>query len=109
MIKPAVGRRLSGAGGVMKCRSRGWRSGLSISGNSLIALALIAAPLADRFAYLGTFAGLVVAIGIVFLYNGVRSWSLALGLTGLLPAWLAGWSPNLIFAALGLWLLLRHR
>jgi lipopolysaccharide export LptBFGC system permease protein LptF len=74
-----------------------------------LVLALIAAPLADRFAHLGSFAGLVVAIGLVFLYNGVRSWGLALGLAGVLPPAVAGWAQNVIFGGLGLALLIRHR
>lgn len=74
-----------------------------------LVLAMLAAPLADRFAHLGSFAGLVVAIALVFLYNGVRSWGLALGLAGVLPPWVAGWVQNVIFGAVGLALLLRHR
>jgi lipopolysaccharide export system permease protein len=74
-----------------------------------LVLALMAAPLGDGFANLGSFAGLVVAIGLVFLYNGVRSWGLALGLAGVIPPVLAGWMQNLIFGAVGLVLLLRHR
>ncbi len=74
-----------------------------------LVLALIAVPLADRFASLGSFAGLVVAIALVFLYNGVRSWGLALGLAGVLPPLVAGWAQNVIFGGLGLALLVRHR
>lgn len=74
-----------------------------------LVLAMMAAPLADRFAYLGSFAGIVVAIALVFLYNGVRSWGLALGLAGVLPPFVAGWAQNFIFGAAGLILLLRHR
>ncbi len=65
---------------------------------------LIAAPLAHRYARLGPFAGLVLAIAVLFLYNGVRSWALALGLAGAIPPWLAGWSANMVFGAIGLWL-----
>jgi lipopolysaccharide export LptBFGC system permease protein LptF len=74
-----------------------------------LVLALMAAPLGDGFAHLGSFAGLVVAIGLVFLYNGVRSWGLALGLAGVLPPTLAGWMQNIIFGAVGVGLLVRHR
>ncbi|MBC7286722.1 MAG: LptF/LptG family permease [Armatimonadetes bacterium] len=69
---------------------------------------LIAAPLAHRYARLGPFAGLVLAIVILFLYNGVRSWALALGLAGAVPPALAGWSANVLFGAVGLWLTLRE-
>ncbi len=66
---------------------------------------LIAAPLADRYAHLGSFAGILIAIILVFLYNGVRSWGLAFGLTGILPPVLAAWAQNIIFGAVGLYLL----
>jgi lipopolysaccharide export system permease protein len=69
---------------------------------------LVAAPLAHRYARLGTFAGLVLAIVILFLYNGVRSWTLALGLAGSLAPWVAGWLPNLLFGAIGAVLFLRQ-
>jgi LPS export ABC transporter permease LptG len=74
-----------------------------------LVLALMAAPLGDGLARMGSFAGLVVAIGLVFLYNGVRSWGLALGLAGVLPPVWAGWMQNFIFGAVGLVLLFRHR
>jgi LPS export ABC transporter permease LptG len=74
-----------------------------------LVLAMIAAPLADRYASLGSFGGLVVAICLLFLYNGVRSWGLALGLAGLLPPWIGGWVGNLLFAGLGVFLLVRRR
>ena len=74
-----------------------------------LVLALMAAPLGDGMARLGSFAGLVVAIGLVFLYNGVRSWGLALGLAGVIPPTLAGWMQNVIFGALGVWMVGRHK
>lgn len=70
---------------------------------------LLAAPLGMRYARLGSFAGAVVSILVVFLYNGVRSWGLAFGLTGSLPPVIAGWAQNIVFGALGLWLTLRAR
>jgi lipopolysaccharide export system permease protein len=70
---------------------------------------LVAGPLAYRYAHLGNFAGLVLAIAIVFLYNGLRSWTLALGLAGTLSPALAGWLPNATFALAGLVMLARER
>ncbi len=70
---------------------------------------LIAAPLAFRYAQHGTYAGVVLAIVIVFLYNGVRSWTLAFGLAGTLPPVVAGWTPDVLFAIVGLVLLARER
>lgn len=71
--------------------------------------ALVAGPLAHRYARLGTFAGLTIAIAVLFLYNGLRSWTLALGLAGTLSPVVAGWAPNVAFAAVGLVLLARQR
>jgi lipopolysaccharide export system permease protein len=70
---------------------------------------LLAAPLAHRYARLGSFAGLVLAIVILFLYNGVRSWTLALGLAGSMPPAVAGWVPNLVFGALGVALVWKQK
>jgi lipopolysaccharide export system permease protein len=71
--------------------------------------ALIAAPVSLRFAHHGTFVGVVVAILVVFLYNGVRSWTLAFGLAGSLHPMLAGWTQNVLFALIGLIMLLRSK
>ncbi len=70
---------------------------------------LLAAPLGHRYAPRGSFAGIVVSILIVFVYNGVRSWGLAFGLVGALPPLVAGWAQNVIFGALGLVLTTRAR
>lgn len=70
---------------------------------------LVAAPLGKRYAHLGSFAGIVIAILVVFLYNGVRSWGLAFGLTGDLPPVVAAWAQNVIFGIIGVWLVLRER
>ena len=70
---------------------------------------LIAAPLAHRYARLGPFAGLVLAIAILFLYNGLRSWALALGLAGAIPPAVAGWSADVVFGLAGVALLVYYR
>jgi LPS export ABC transporter permease LptG len=70
---------------------------------------LIGAPLAHRYARLGTYVGVVIAILVVFLYNGVRSWTLALGLAGSLPPTVAGWTPDVLFGLLGLILFATER
>jgi lipopolysaccharide export system permease protein len=74
-----------------------------------LVFALLAAPIAIRFADYGTFVGVVIAILVVFLYNGVRSWTLAFGLAGMLHPVVAGWTQNVLFGVLGLILLLRTR
>ncbi len=85
-----------------------WHFKYAIPGACLV-FALIAAPLGDRYAYLGSFAGIVIAIILVFLYNGVRSWGLAFGLAGTLPPGLAAWAQNIIFGAVGLYLMGKRR
>jgi len=67
--------------------------------------ALLAAPLSFRWARHGNFVGLLIAIVIIFLYNGIRSWTLAFGLTGMLTPFWAGWIPDLVFGLAGLALL----
>jgi lipopolysaccharide export system permease protein len=74
-----------------------------------LVFALCAAPIAFRCARYGSFVGVVVAVGIVFLYNGVRSWTLAFGLAGSLDPFLAGWIPDLVFGTLGVALLIATR
>lgn len=71
--------------------------------------AMIAAPISFRFARHGSFAGIVIAVLIVFLYNGVRSWTLAFGLAGTLDPVLAGWIPDILFGGIGLAMLASTR
>lgn len=72
-----------------------------------LVFALIGAPLAFRYARWGPFGGVLIAILIVFLYNGVRSWTLAFGLAGALHPVVAGWLQNVLFGAIGLVLVWR--
>jgi lipopolysaccharide export system permease protein len=72
-----------------------------------VIFALIGAPLAFRYSRWGVFGGALIAILIVFLYNGVRSWTLAFGLAGILPPVVAGWLQNVLFGGIGLALI--HR
>ncbi len=74
-----------------------------------LVFALVAAPLADRFAHHGAFMGILIAVLVVFLYNGIRSWGLVFGMTGVLNPVLAAWAQNIIFGSLGLVLLWRHK
>ncbi len=74
-----------------------------------LVFALIAAPLGHRYARHGTYVGVVLAILVVFLYNGVRSWTLAFGLAGALDPVVAGWAPDAIFGLIGIVLLVTER
>jgi len=74
-----------------------------------IVFALIAAPLSHHWAGSGSFAGVLIAILIVFLYNGVMSWDRAFGDAGILPPVLAAWLQNILFGGVGVWLMWRVR
>ena len=72
-------------------------------------LALAAAPLSLRFARHGSFAGLVCAFGLAFLWQGIDSWFTALGNGGTLEPHVAAWATNGLFFLMGLVLLWRER
>jgi lipopolysaccharide export system permease protein len=73
-----------------------------------LVFAIIAAPLGHRYARHGTYVGVVVALLVVFLYNGLRSWTLAFGLAGALDPMVAGWAPDVVFGVLGIIFLARE-
>ncbi len=72
-------------------------------------MALCAAPLALRYAKHGSFAGLVAAFGLAFLWQGFDGWFAALGLGGLLPPIVAAGATNVLFLIVGAVLLVRER
>jgi len=65
---------------------------------------LIGAPFAMITTRGGVLIGLGVSIGIGLLYYAVIAISLAFGKAGVLPPLLAAWLGNIIFAALGIYL-----
>lgn len=72
-----------------------------------LAFALCAPPLALRFARAGSFIGIFLSIVMVFVAWNTLLLTKALGLSGHLSPFLAAWSPDLLFAALGLYFLWR--
>jgi len=70
---------------------------------------LIALPFGAASGRRNVFVGVASSIGITFAFLLLMRISLALGASGYLPAWLAGWLPNLIFGFIGLWLTARTR
>lgn len=72
-------------------------------------MALVAAPLALRFARQGSFAGLVCAFGLAFLWQGCDGWFRALGIAGYLTPVVSAWLTNWIFLLSGAVLLWRER
>lgn len=106
-LKDLIDTMETGGSNTQKLRVN-WHFRYSIPLACLV-FALIAAPISIRFADYGTFAGVVIAILVVFLYNGVRSWTLAFGLAGALHPAVAGWTQNVLFGLIGLYLLVRTR
>jgi len=73
-----------------------------------VIFALVVFPLAVRFCRGGPFAGLLVAVLVVFFANGALNWSRALAGLGMMsPAIAAWWSPALLLL-LGLAVFSRH-
>ncbi|MDQ6624173.1 MAG: LptF/LptG family permease [Verrucomicrobiota bacterium] len=65
----------------------------------------IAAPLAIGFSRKGVLTSVAAAIGLVFSMNFLTHLFLALGEGDRVPAWAAAWTPNIIYAVIGLSLL----
>ncbi|HNQ72173.1 MAG TPA: LptF/LptG family permease [Verrucomicrobiota bacterium] len=70
---------------------------------------LIALPFGASSGRRNIFAGVAGSIGICLAYFTVMEISQAAGTAGHLPAWIAGWLPNLSFALIALWLIHRVR
>lgn len=76
---------------------------------SVVVMAFIGIPLALSFGRRGTVIALCAAVGLSIAYWGVGGGLQQLGNLGLLPPAVAGWSPPIIFAAAGSYLLSRIR
>jgi LPS export ABC transporter permease LptG len=76
---------------------------------SVVVMAFIGIPLALSFGRKGTVIALCAAVGLSIAYWGVGGALQQLGNLGLLPPAVAGWSPPIIFAAAGTYLLSRIR
>lgn len=70
---------------------------------------LIAIPFGAQSGRRNLFFGVAGSIFICFAYFVLQQVSLAFGLSGQLPPWLAAWLPNLFFALAGAVLILRTR
>ncbi len=57
----------------------------------------------------GVLVGIGISVALVFSYYAVMSISLALGKAGFIVPALAAWMPNVIFAALGIILILKYK
>ncbi len=70
-------------------------------------MAVLAVPFAVSMGRSGSLAGIAAAIGVAIVYWVVSSTLEAMGNVNMLPALLAAWSPDLLFALAGSYLLLR--
>ena len=70
-------------------------------------MAILAIPFALSMGRKGSLAGIAVAIGVAIAYFVVDGTFQAMGDVNMLPAMLAAWSPDLVFALAGGYLLLR--
>ena len=74
-----------------------------------LVVVLIAIPFGAQSGRRNLFFGVAGSIFICFSYFVLQLVSLAFGMNGYLPPWLAGWLPNLFFAVAGTTLILRTR
>ncbi|MEY2537521.1 MAG: lipopolysaccharide export system permease protein [Verrucomicrobiota bacterium] len=70
-----------------------------------LVVVLMAAPLGIGFSRRGILSSVAAAIVLVFSMNFLTHLFLALGEGDRVPAWAAAWTPNLIFAVIGVYLL----
>ena len=66
---------------------------------------LIGAPLAMRTERSGMLRGIGASVAIVAIYYGIGSFFLAMGKGGVFPPFLAAWLGNLLFLAIGIYLI----
>lgn len=74
-----------------------------------LVVVLIALPFGAASGRRNVFVGVASSIFIVLLFVLLTRLGLALGTSGHLPPWVAGWLPNLVFSTVGLWLTARVR
>ena len=74
-----------------------------------LVVVLIAVPFGAASGRRNVFVGVASSIFICFAYFILLNLGLALGTGEFAPPWIAAWSPNLIFAGIGLWLTSRVR
>ncbi len=77
---------------------------IALPWNALVVV-FLTAPLAIGFSRGGVLSSVAAAIGLVFSMNFLNHLFLALGEGARIPPWAAAWTPNVLFAAVGLTLL----
>jgi lipopolysaccharide export LptBFGC system permease protein LptF len=69
---------------------------------------VIAVPLAVRFGKKGRMLGIVMSLVALLVYYGMVALAAAFGKNGSLDPYLAAWLPNIILAAVGIFLIWRE-
>jgi LPS export ABC transporter permease LptG/LPS export ABC transporter permease LptF len=72
-----------------------------------LVMGVLAIPFALSMGRRGSLSGIAVAIGVAVAYYVVSGFFENMGNVSWLPAFLAAWSPDLLFGLAGAWLLLR--
>jgi LPS export ABC transporter permease LptG/LPS export ABC transporter permease LptF len=72
-----------------------------------LVMAVLAVPFALSMGKRGSLAGVSIAIGVAIAYWLISGTFEAMGDVSMLPAFLAAWSPDILFALAGTYLLLR--
>ncbi len=75
---------------------------------SCLIFALCAAPLGLKFARVGSYSGVLLGIVVMFLYWNNILLGKSLGTGGIIPPALAGWSQDIVFGLIGLFLIWRE-
>jgi len=75
---------------------------------SCLIFALMAAPLSLRFARGGSFWGILLSIVLGFIYYNTIFFAKVMCSDGVIPALAAGWSQDVLFGLLGLFLIARE-
>ena len=75
---------------------------------SCLIFALMAAPLSLRFARGGSFWGILLSIVLGFIYYNTIFFAKIMGTNGVIPPVVAGWSQDILFGLLGVFLISRE-
>jgi lipopolysaccharide export system permease protein len=74
-----------------------------------LVVVLIAVPFAAASGRRNVFVGVAASLLIFFVYFVLQQFGFAVGEAGRVVPWLAAWSPNLVFATAGFWMMNRVR
>jgi len=74
-----------------------------------LVVSVIAIPFGAPSGRRNIFYGVAGSLALGFLFFAVQRLGFAVGQSGMVPAWLGAWLPNLCFGAVGLWLTARVR